>query len=126
MSFSAQLTGAVASIENLTTETMQKSYLQAFREVVTGTPEDTGQAMGGWHIVDGSTNGGNDSSSMSAQSAISEITSGVNQLALGDTALVYNNQPYIERLETGYSQQAPEGMVQKTVDRWPQIVRDNE
>jgi hypothetical protein len=40
----------------------------------------------------------------------------------GDTIYLTNNLPYIRRLEEGYSQQAPAGMVALTVQEFAQVV----
>jgi len=40
---------------------------------------------------------------------------------LGDIVYLANNLPYAQRLEDGWSQQAPEGMVKLTVQRFQQI-----
>lgn len=37
---------------------------------------------------------------------------------------IANNLPYAQRLEEGYSRQAPQGMVSLTVIKWQSIVRD--
>ncbi len=42
----------------------------------------------------------------------------------GKTYFLMNNLPYAQRLEDGWSTQAPYGMVMKTVIRWNNIVED--
>lgn len=42
---------------------------------------------------------------------------------IGDTIYILNNVPYAERLENGWSTQAPHGMVGLTVARFESIVR---
>lgn len=45
-------------------------------------------------------------------------------IKIGDTISFVNNLPYNIRLEYGYSDQAPGGMVRLTAAQWPLIVKD--
>jgi hypothetical protein len=58
----------------------------------------------------------------SGGATITELTASVSDFAMGDTGYVVNNLPYANRLEYGWSTQAPAGMVRITVDRFQQIV----
>lgn len=44
------------------------------------------------------------------------------QTAIGVYATISNNVPYAERVEFGWSSQAPEGMMRVTALEWPNIV----
>lgn len=44
----------------------------------------------------------------------------------GQTWTVYNNEPYMQRLEDGWSRQAPIGMLRITILEWPIILRNAE
>tara|TARA_R100000734_G_C3315042_1_gene106824 strand:+ start:1486 stop:1800 length:315 start_codon:yes stop_codon:yes gene_type:complete len=59
-----------------------------FNEVRQLTPVDTGRAQSGWQIMRG-----------------------------GDTNIISNAVPYIEPLDKGHSDQAPEGMTKPAVQR---------
>ena len=61
--------------------------MDMFRNIQIRTPVDTGRARGNWHVeFDGE-----------------------------QSATIYNNLPYMERLENGWSKQAPAGMVRVTL-----------
>lgn len=58
----------------------------------------------------------------SGQVSISRITGGVQPGAAGKVHYIVNNLPYAMRLETGWSKQAPAGMVGITVREYQAIV----
>lgn len=126
-SFKVQLDKAIKQVENITLETFRLSVNEAFISAVSKTPVDQGIARNSWFCNLGNSNGGQvaregDSSGQGSINAIYDATS---KTRLGDSVLLYNNLPYIERLEDGYSDQAPSGMVKLTVAAWPQIVARN-
>lgn len=84
--------------------------------VVPATPVDTGRARGNWQVSTARSitseinrldqNGG---------STISLGQSRINTRPRGATIYICNNVPYIQRLNDGYSAQAPAGFVQLAV-----------
>lgn len=89
----------------------RKIALQVLSGVVLKTPVDTGRARGNWQTT---INQAPDSELLSAN----PIGDGVAALAdLPPFVAIYisNNVPYINRLEDGYSRQAPAGMVAVTL-----------
>ena len=85
------------------------------------TPVDTGFAVGSWYV------GLNNSSEIregipdNAGAVIGRVSLGVSQMEVGDVVYILNNASYIQALENGHSQQAPQGMVAITVNDAPQI-----
>jgi len=82
--------------------------------IVIRTPVDTGRARASWNIVAG------ESPDTSVQDAAFSGGEGAgtstakakqNGLAVGNSYVISNNLPYIQRLEQGSSRQAPAGMV---------------
>lgn len=117
MSFARQLKSATATIERNMNRTWKRSVVQAFSQTVLKTPVDTGAARNSWLL--GSQNNGDIGSS--------RLTINSQKIPdIGGQVLLYSNLPYIEVLEDGSSQQAPQGMVKVTVSQWPGIVRSNE
>ena len=55
--------------------------------------------------------------------SLSRITAGVNTSPAFGVHYIHNNLPYAQRLEDGYSTQAPAGMVGLTVVEYQQIVQ---
>jgi hypothetical protein len=98
---------------------VRKIALEALSRITNRTPVDTGRARGNWFVqigdagVEVSTtvdkNGGVTISRGAAVVATYKNERGFPQI------VIYNNLPYIGRLEDGYSNQAPTGMVEVTV-----------
>ena len=127
-SFKVQLDKAIKEVENITVDTFRLSVNEAFISVVNKTPVDKGQAKNSFFVNLGGSNGGEVGRSgpdKSGGDSINAIQAETTRLRMGDSILLYSNLPYIERLEDGYSDQAPTGMVKTTVADWPQIVARN-
>lgn len=85
--------------------------------VVLATPVDTGRARGNWQVEIGSpASGVTDSLDPSGAGAVRE-GKGVIESYKGDKNGIYitNNLPYIERLNQGWSKQAPAGFVEEAI-----------
>lgn len=109
--------------------------LEVFRRIILKTPVDTGRARGNWLCTisvpaiamqkgedwfQGQTSGDFDKS---GRAAIEEASNQVLSWKPGDVAIfLTNNLPYIQRLEEGYSGQAPAGMVAITIAEFDGIV----
>lgn len=98
---------------------IQTIALEALSRIVQRTPVDTGQARANWQVQIGGSGfdvttqtdaGGNVSISRG-----SEVIASYQHREDFPVITIYNNLPYIGRLEDGYSGQAPNGMVALTV-----------
>lgn len=117
--FSVQIDIAFEGMmENLRT-VIRAIALEALKRIVNRTPVDTGRARGNWFV----SIGGSDAFSVSTEvdpngnvsiSRGSQVIATYEQQADFPIITIYNNLPYINRLETGYSGQAPAGMVAVT------------
>lgn len=127
VSFKRELNFAIDEVKEITTQDWRRSVNEAFLSVILKTPVDTGVALNSWFSNLGNNNGGEGerSPSTSGSDSIAAMQATVSKSELGGQALLYNNLPYIERLEDGYSLQAPVGMVKTTLADWPQIVARN-
>lgn len=125
--FKVQIDKAIKQVENITLETFRLSVNEAFVMTVDETPFRDGIARNSWHVNLGGSNHGEGArvGKESGQDSINAVYAESEKLRLGDSILLYSNLPYIERLEDGYSDQAPSGMVKLTVAAWPQIVARN-
>src|SRR5690348_12134846 len=89
---------------------VRKVSLDVFSRVIKRTPVDTGRARGNWQASIGAQAVGEvattDKSGASTVAAAQAVTS---QAKAGDVVWLINNVPYIRRLETGWSKQAPAG-----------------
>jgi hypothetical protein len=91
--------------------------------IVMGTPVDTGRARGNWiptvNNPSGSTLTIDDKAGTMALAKIGAVT--IN--APGSVYYLVNNLPYINRLEYGWSQQSPQGMVRINVQNFQAALR---
>ena len=115
---------AGASLE----ETTRAVALELFGSIIKDTPVDTGRARGNWQTSIGAPASG-EVDRIGEREAISELGSETGKFVGGQVIFLTNNLPYIQRLELGWSDQAPAGMVRKNIARIQQIVakaaRDN-
>ncbi|EGK71906.1 hypothetical protein METUNv1_01684 [Methyloversatilis universalis FAM5] len=90
--------------------------------VVLRTPVDTGRARGNWVLGVGTINSGTSAANdPSGAGAIGRIAAEV-AASRGRVFYVTNSLPYIQRLEDGYSKQAPAGMVKATLAALPAAI----
>ena len=104
------------SLDKVTTIT-RAIALEVFRRVILKTPVDTGRARGNWQctisvpaasVADVEDKGGGKAIAQAADEVMGWEPSKV-------VIFLTNNLPYIQRLDDGYSQQAPSGMVAVTL-----------
>lgn len=87
--------------------------LFALGKVITKTPVDHGTAKGNWFTAVDSVNRSVDESRR-AGTALSEGAVVIHGFKSGGVLNISNSLPYINRLEHGFSDQAPSGMVKVT------------
>lgn len=90
----------------------RKIALQALRSVVLKTPVDTGRARGNWQTAIGQTT--EDEKLMA--DPVGEGESVLRHVGFYQIVFLFNNVNYIIYLEDGTSEQAPNGMVQLTLE----------
>lgn len=94
----------------------KKLALEALRRVVLKSPVDTGRFRGNWQVAIGvRPNGVVETVDPSGGATIANGTRPISALDQLDVVYLVNNLPYAQRLEDGYSGQAPQGMVAVTV-----------
>jgi hypothetical protein len=96
------------------------SSIQLGNEIVSLTPVDSGIARASWSGAIGAPL--SISSPSTSRNPSIEFEISLKQLGIGDVVYFTNPQPYIVRLEYGWSAKAPRGMVRRSVARWEQIV----
>lgn len=121
-SFEAQL----RAFEHKTIEKMgraaRKIILDAFSGVIMMTPVDSGRARGSWQSAIGSVPSGTvEALDPDGNTVIATVAGVVDGMQPGDVIYMTSNLPYMPRLEEGYSQQAPAGMVRLVVQRYQAI-----
>lgn len=96
-------------------KTKRATALAVYGKLIETTPVDTSRARSNWWMdiniastvvrdADNASSGGSQSLKVSQSETL-----------LADTIYITNNLPYIRRLDEGYSQQAPAGMVAQSV-----------
>lgn len=113
----------------------RESAFEVTRNVVAGgpyavgTPVKTGAARDSWTMVRPGESPpefvrGGPIRDQSGEAVLRQALSVLNSLGHFETVILSTSCPYMPRLETGWSQQAPSGMVRTTVRNWEDIVRD--
>jgi len=114
----------VTKTERKMDQAVRKIALEMFSRVILRSPVDTGRFRGNWQVAIGSVPSGtldlNDASGTATVSKATAATAGVQS---GDVIYLVNNLPYAQRLEDGYSKQAPTGMVGLSVQEFQRIAR---
>lgn len=131
--FAARMRRRGRQVEEGVNRVVRTTALIADQNLVLSTPVDTGRARSNWQVSIGSpieserepfapgelgsTAGPN------AQAAIAQGEQVINRRQPEETIFITNNLPYIQRLNDGYSAQAPVGFVQTAVQRAVEYVR---
>lgn len=124
MSFASQVRRFAVATDKAADEVVRGVTLSLFTAVIKDTPVDTGRARGEWQTtVQAPASGQNGRFDQGGSGPIAEVVSKTPAGAGGETFMT-NNLPYIERLENGYSKQAPAGMVRKNIARIARLVAE--
>ena len=100
----------------------RKITLDAFSGCIMMSPVDSGRFRGNWQTAVGSAPSGTvELLDPSGNTVIAQAAGAVAGMQIGDVIYMANNLPYAQRLEDGYSQRAPNGMVRLTVQRFQPI-----
>ena len=104
---------------------VRKIALELFSRVILKSPVDTGRFRGNWQVAIGALpNGTLDLEDRTGQATISAATARTAGVEAGDIIYLTNNLSYGPRLEEGYSQQAPAGMVALTIQEFQAIANE--
>lgn len=125
MSLAADLAKIAARNKAKLLKVAQNSLMRVGGAIVLKSPVDTGRFRANWMSayggVDSSTT---ESISNSGAESIGRLNAKLNGLDVGQVVYFTNSLPYAEKLEYGYSQQAPAGMVRLSVANWQSIVAE--
>lgn len=120
MSFSVDISRWVEKAKGNADKVTRAAAVLAAQGVVQMSPVDTGRFRGNWQLGIGSVN--SDMSSPvdpGGAQVLGRIQAQVAQASAGDVLWVSNSLPYAQRLEMGWSKQAPSGMVRVTMADLP-------
>jgi hypothetical protein len=121
MSFASDVARYAEKVGKSVPDTMRGIALDLMSSIIKDTPVKQGTAQGNWQTSIGSPKNGVIART-GEDGAISELNSVLPNFGNDNTIYLTNNLPYINRLEYGYSLQAPEGMVRKNAARIESIV----
>lgn len=97
--------------------------IKLYSQIILASPVDTGRFRMNWQAsVDKPATGILIGDDPSGARATNRITQFVTTSTKWDEFRLTNNLPYAERLEYGYSRQAPSGMVRVTVSRFQRLL----
>lgn len=116
--FSKRMLDLAVEVEANAAQAVRKVALAAESAVVLATPVDTGRARANWLVeIDGPAEGTVEPIDQSGNAAIQAAAAKVAEYVPGVSAEIHltNNLPYIQRLNDGWSAQAPAGFVQEAV-----------
>lgn len=114
-------------VDRVMSQAIRATLFEVSTAIIKETPADTGRARGNWQASVGRGASG-EVSVGSVRSGEARAISNVDQtvsVAVGDIYYLTNNLPYIERLEYGWSKQAPSGMVRKNVQQFNRLLAKN-
>lgn len=117
--FSTRMAVLGQTIETNASKLKRKVAVQVDGAVVLATPVDTGRARANWqvelnNVPDGTLPEPN-SAAEGTRAALDNAKSTIARAQPGDTIVIVNNLPYIQRLNDGWSAQAPANYVEKAV-----------
>ena len=106
----------------------RKITFELFSRVIMKSPVDTGRFRGNWFTQIGSVSSSVNHKLLdkSGGAALNQAGAVSAKIKAGDVVYMANNLPYAGRLEYGYSQQAPAGMVRvsiKQVIAWSNSIK---
>ncbi|MGB1066170.1 MAG: HK97 gp10 family phage protein [Paracoccaceae bacterium] len=116
--FTLQLNKEIADTEEKIEDAIALIALDSLRGVVRKSPVDTGRFRGNWIVSKNAAN--TTSSQVTDKNGGQTITKGSGvidtfKMNADSRIIIQNNLPYANRLENGWSKQAPNGMVALTV-----------
>lgn len=116
--FTLQLNKEIADTEKKIEDAIALIALDSLRGVVRKSPVDTGRFRGNWIVSKNAAN--TTSSQVTDKNGGQTITKGSGvidtfKMNADSRIIIQNNLPYANRLENGWSKQAPNGMVALTV-----------
>ena len=125
MSFALDVSKFVEKAKKNPEKAMRQVSIKLFSAIIKASPVDTGRFRMNW-MASGSapSSGTTDATDKSGNIAIGNATSFVLKATDWREFTLTNNLPYAQRLEYGWSQQAPQGMVRINVSRFQQLINE--
>lgn len=113
-------TAAIKDIQNVPMKVVRGTLISMGGRIIKRSPVDTGRFRGNWQFTFNSPAMGQLANTSPPNA---ELMNAANNLEAGTVFYMTNNLPYAERLEFGYSSQAPAGMVRVTLQELEQVLQ---
>ncbi len=121
--FEKQIEQFVLKVQGRSHEVVKSTVIGVHARIDRRSPVATGRFRGNWQLGIGSAPGGTfEVNDKSGESARTRITAEIPAQAAGLVYYIANNLPYAQRLEDGWSKQAPSGMVSLTLAESDSII----
>lgn len=125
MSFALDVSKFVEKAKKNPETVMRQVSIKLFSAIIKASPVDTGRFRMNWMASGGTpASGTTDAVDKSGNIAIGNATSFVLKATYWHEFTLTNNLPYAQRLEYGWSQQAPAGVVRTNVSRFQQLINE--
>lgn len=125
MSFTLDVSKFVEKAKKNPETVMRQVSIKLFSAIIKASPVDTGRFRMNWMASGGTPAAGTtDATDKSGNTATGNATSFVLKDTDWHEFTLTNNLPYAQRLEYGWSQQAPAGMVRTNVSRFQQLINE--
>ena len=125
MSFALDVSKFVEKAKKNPEKVMRQVSIKLFSAIIKASPVDTGRFRMNWMASGGNPAlGVTDATDKSGNIAIGNATGFVLKAADWREFTLTNNLPYAQRLEYGWSRQAPQGMVRTNVSRFQQLINE--
>lgn len=125
MSFALDVSKFVEKAKKNPEKVMRQVSIKLFSAIIKASPVDTGRFRMNWMASGGTPAfGTTDATDKSGNIATGNVTSFVLKAADWREFTLANNLPYAQRLEYGWSQQAPQGFVRVNVSRFQQLINE--
>lgn len=121
MSFADSLAKYCAKAGDKVDTVVRKTAIELQASLIEKSPVDTGRFKSNWQCGLGAVNESNDSEPRSDALGRAKVV--LDGFKPGQTIFLTNNLAYAKRLEKGWSQQAPSGMVRLTLQDFQQAVK---
>ena len=117
MTFALDLSKAIEKAKDKAELVTRKIALELFSNVILKSPVDTGRFRANWNCSIGSVDKSiSAATDKEGSGAIGRVRAEVMKYTLdGRSIFLANSLPYAERLENGWSDQAPQGMVRLSI-----------
>ena len=125
MSFALDVSKFVEKAKKNPEKVMRQVSIKLFSAIIKASPVDTGRFRMNWMASGGiPASGVTDATDKSGNIATGNATSFVLKASDWREFTLTNNLPYAQRLEYGWSKQAPQGMVRTNVARFQQLINE--